>query len=218
MLQLFYQYESELQFLATFLWDSFELFKILIFSNFKQVPFIPATSCCLGRESHDKDLEFFHSLIKCFLVTLRTEQTLFDVISKHSTLTYHEFDWWRHSNIQALNYILYTTSNKINYQQVKINISFDVEIHILIDNSFSLLKHNSYIRGYQAYMDIWTPIIRNGTLFWKPENNIDYEDIAVATLYYNRSEPCIVAHVPFCYSSTFKKVSFASRSHHKSMC
>ena len=42
----------------------------------------------------------------------------------------------------------------INDQQDKMEIIFDVEIPILIDNSFSVLKHNSYTRGYHAYMGI----------------------------------------------------------------
>ena len=42
----------------------------------------------------------------------------------------------------------------INDQQDKMEIVFDVEIPILIDNSFSVLKHNSYTRGYHTYMDI----------------------------------------------------------------
>ena len=40
----------------------------------------------------------------------------------------------------------------INDHQEKMEISEDVEIPILIDNSFSILKHNSYARSYHAYM------------------------------------------------------------------
>ena len=42
----------------------------------------------------------------------------------------------------------------INDQQDKKEILFDVEILILIDSSCSVLKHNSYARGYHTYMDI----------------------------------------------------------------
>ena len=38
----------------------------------------------------------------------------------------------------------------INDQQDKMEIPF--EIPILIGNSFSVLKHNSYARGYHTYM------------------------------------------------------------------
>ena len=67
-------------------------------------------------------------------------------------------------------------------------------------------------------MDIWIAIIGNDNFFCKPENNNDYNDNAVAVLYYNKSEPCIVGQVPFCYSSMFKKIYFALRSQQKSMC
>ena len=39
----------------------------------------------------------------------------------------------------------------INDQQDKMEIPF--EIPILIASSFSVLKHNSYARGYHTYMD-----------------------------------------------------------------
>ena len=35
----------------------------------------------------------------------------------------------------------------INDQQSKMEIAFDIKIPILIDNSISVLKHNSYARG-----------------------------------------------------------------------
>ena len=43
---------------------------------------------------------------------------------------------------------------KINDQQDNMEIPFDVEIPILIDNSFSVLKHNLFAHVYHAY--IWT--------------------------------------------------------------
>ena len=52
----------------------------------------------------------------------------------------------------------------INDQKDKMKIFFDVEIPILIDSSFSVLKHNSYARDYQAYMDISKPLIGDNYL------------------------------------------------------
>ena len=43
-------------------------------------------------------------------------------------------------------------------------IAFDIKIPILIGNSFSVLKRNSYARGYHAYMDIWKPLIGDDSL------------------------------------------------------
>ena len=63
----------------------------------------------------------------------------------------------------------------INDQQDKMEIPFDFEIPILIDNRFLVLKHNSYACGYHAYMDIWKPLIGDGSLRCKRENdNIHY--------------------------------------------
>ena len=59
-------------------------------------------------------------------------------------------------------------------QQDKMEIPFHVEIPILIDNSFSVLKHNSYARGYHAYMYTWKPLIGDDSLFCKREDMITY--------------------------------------------
>ena len=42
----------------------------------------------------------------------------------------------------------------INDQQDKMEIPFDAEIPILIENSFSVLKYNSYGRDYHTCMVI----------------------------------------------------------------
>ena len=93
----------------------------------------------------------------------------------------------------------------INDQQDKIEIPFDVEIPILIANSFSVLKHNSYTRGYHVYMDIWKPLIGDGNLRCKREDDNIHNVNAVAVIHSNHIGPRVVGHVPFLYSSTFKK-------------
>ena len=57
----------------------------------------------------------------------------------------------------------------INDQQVKMEILFDAEIPMLIDNSFSVLKQDSYARGYHACMDIWKQLMRDDSLRCKQE-------------------------------------------------
>ena len=52
----------------------------------------------------------------------------------------------------------------INDQQSKMEIAFDIKIPILIDSSISVLKHNSYARGYHAYMDILKLLIGDDSL------------------------------------------------------
>ena len=94
----------------------------------------------------------------------------------------------------------------INAQHDKMVTPFDVEIPILIDNSFSVLKHNSYARGYHAYMDIWKPLIGDHSLRCKRKyDNIRGEN-AVALIHSNHVGPGVVGHVLFLYSSTFKKL------------
>ena len=89
----------------------------------------------------------------------------------------------------------------INDQQDKIEIPFDVEILILIGNSLSVLKCNSYARGYHAYMDIWKPLIGDDSLRCKQEDDNIHDENAMA-IHSNHMEPRVVGHV---YSSTFKK-------------
>ena len=84
-------------------------------------------------------------------------------------------------------------------------IPFDVGIPILIDSSFSVLKHNSYARGYHA---CWNPLIGDDSLRCKREDDNINDDYAVAVKHSNHTGPRVVGNVPFLYSSTFKKFLF----------
>ena len=86
----------------------------------------------------------------------------------------------------------------INDQQDKMEIVFGVEIPILIDSSFSVLKHNSYTRGYHAYMDIQKPLIGVDSLRCKREDDTTHEN-AVAEIQSNHIGPRVAGHVPFVY-------------------
>ena len=91
----------------------------------------------------------------------------------------------------------------INDQQDKMEILFDFEIPILIDNSFSVLKLKSYACGYHAYIDIWKPLIGDESLRCKREDHNIHDKNAVAVIHSNLLGPRVVGHVPFLYSSTF---------------
>ena len=93
----------------------------------------------------------------------------------------------------------------INDQQDKMKIPFDVEIPILIDYSFSVLKRNSYARGYHASMDIWKPLTGDDSLRCKREDSNIHDENAVAVLHSDHIGTRVVGRVPFLYSSTFKK-------------
>ena len=55
-----------------------------------------------------------------------------------------------------------------------------------------VLQFNSYIRGYHAYMDSWTPVL-NEELILKREPNNDKDRDAVAVM----KEEAMVGYVPF---------------------
>ena len=84
---------------------------------------------------------------------------------------------------------------------------FHVEIPILIDNSVSILKHNSYARGYHA-MDIWKPLIGDDSFRCKREDDHIHDENAVAVIHSNHSGLRLAGHVQFLYSSTFRKFLF----------
>ena len=49
--------------------------------------------------------------------------------------------------------------------------NYDIDIPIAVENNFLVLKHHSYICGYHAYMNIWTPIIGDYNLLCKQERD-----------------------------------------------
>ena len=98
------------------------------------------------------------------------------------------------------------------HQLDNIEIDYDIDIPIVVENTFSVLKHNSYIRGYHAYMNIWTPIIGDDNLLCKQERDNKHDENDITVLKCNGSGPRIVGHVPFCYSSLFMK--FLSLPYH----
>ena len=94
----------------------------------------------------------------------------------------------------------------INDQQDKMEIPFNVEIPILINNSFSVLKHNSYARSYHAYMDIWKPLLTgDDSLRCKREDDKIHDENAVNVIHSNHIGLRVVGYVPFLYSSPLKK-------------
>ena len=54
-------------------------------------------------------------------------------------------------------------------------------------------------------MDIWKPLIVDDSLRFKREDDNILDKNAVAVIRSNHIRPRVVGHVPFSYSSTFKK-------------
>ena len=98
------------------------------------------------------------------------------------------------------------------HQLDNMEIDYDIDIPIVVENTFSVLKHHSYIRGYHAYVSIKTPIIGDDNLLCKQERNNKHDENAIAVLKCNGSGPRMVGYVPFCYSSLFMK--FLSLPYH----
>ena len=75
----------------------------------------------------------------------------------------------------------------------------------MIDNILLVLKYNSYARGYHACTDIWKPLIGDDSLRFKREDDNILDKNTVTVIHSNHIGPRVVGHVPFSYSSTFKK-------------
>ena len=68
------------------------------------------------------------------------------------------------------------------HQLDNMEIDYDIDIPIVVENTFSVLKHHSYIRGYHAYRNIWTPIIGDDNLLCKQERDNKHDENAIAVL------------------------------------
>lgn len=85
------------------------------------------------------------------------------------------------------------------HQLDNLQIDYDVEIPILVENSCSELKHYPCNRSYHAYMDTRTPTIGDDNLLSKQEKNNKSDENAVIVLQCNFSGPRVVGHISFCY-------------------
>ena len=76
------------------------------------------------------------------------------------------------------------------------NIDQEIEVIFIKQKQYDL---DSFVRGYHAYMDIWTPKFGDENLFLKSENENTHDKFAVAILL----EEQIVGHVPKNLSKIF---------------
>lgn len=70
-----------------------------------------------------------------------------------------------------------------------------------------MFHFNSYIRGYHAYIDVWTPVL-NEELILKREPTNYRDSNAVAVM----KEEVIVGHVPFNLALLFRHFSGATQT------
>lgn len=83
------------------------------------------------------------------------------------------------------------------------NMPFDVVIHVLIDKSCYVLKLSSHIRAYHAYMDMWTPLISDDTLFVSQKKIIIMTRMLQLYCITTKFSLVFVDRVPVCYLATF---------------
>ena len=59
--------------------------------------------------------------------------------------------------------------------------NFDEKINIIVekDHQFSC---NSFVGGYHAYMDVWTPNVGDENLYLEPEDGNEYDKNAVTVI------------------------------------
>ena len=135
----------------------------MIFSSkLKRVLFIPAQSCCLDRAMIE--LPNFSTCYEKLKTGYCSTSVYQDVQLKYFDSKFFDSNYLVQFRNRSMKQNCKQSAVMINDQQDKIEIPFDVEIPILIGNSLSVLKCNSYARGYHAYMNIWKPLIGDDSL------------------------------------------------------
>ena len=94
-----------------------------------------------------------------------------------------------------------------------IDIPFDVPIPILLDEHFTVSKYSSYSGGYQAYKEIWNPLVGDDSLICEPEESNEHDKYAVAIVFDDCLLKKVVGHVPLYWSKlVFKFLQFLNHS------
>ena len=73
---------------------------------------------------------------------------------------------------------------------------YDVEIPIVLDESWNRYQYESFARGYHAYMTIWTPFIGESLLCkHEPDNIVDKNAVAIIRTD-SMGKDSVVGHLP----------------------
>ena len=88
------------------------------------------------------------------------------------------------------------------------NIDQEIEMILIKQKQYDL---DSFVRGYHAYMDIWTPKVGDENFCLKSENENQHDKFAVAILL----EEQIVGHVPKNLSKIFHQFMKIPKLHHQ---
>ena len=89
----------------------------------------------------------------------------------------------------------------------------DLEKEVIINNCFTELSFNSYVRKLHVYKDIWNPRIAKDCLKWRNERKKNEHGGFAKCLYRNdEMEEKIVVHIPFYLSQAMFKLFHHSQS------
>ena len=74
----------------------------------------------------------------------------------------------------------YETQRNMSISEILLK-NIDEKINTIVekDHHFSI---DFFVRGYHAYMDVWTPNIGDGNLHLEPEDGNEYDKNAVAVI------------------------------------
>ena len=93
------------------------------------------------------------------------------------------------------------------------DISFDIPVPIILDDSFSVFKQSSFSRGYHVYKDRWQPTVGDDSLHCQQEKDIEYNKHGVAIIYDSFHSNKVLGQIPF-YWSKFTNTFLKFPSHH----
>ena len=93
----------------------------------------------------------------------------------------------------------YETQTSMSISEILLR-NIDEKINIIVekDHQFSF---NSFVRGYHAYMDVWTPKVGDENLYLEPEDGNEYDKNAVAVIIHGKTG----GHIPKNLNKTFKR-------------
>ena len=93
------------------------------------------------------------------------------------------------------------------------DISFDIPVPIILDESFSVFKWSSFSRGYHVYKDRCQPTVGDDSLHCQQEKDIEYNKHGVAIIYDSFHSNKVLGQIPF-YWSKFANTFLKFPSHH----
>ena len=93
----------------------------------------------------------------------------------------------------------YETQTNMSISEILLR-NIDEKINIIVEKSHQF-PFNSFVRGYHAYMDVWTPNVGDENLYLETEDRNEYDKNALAVITDRKTG----GHIPKNLSKTFKR-------------